>query len=93
MNSPTGVTCVRCTHDVATSHMKSHEFICARAVGDSLICGSCMENVAREGASRGGLLERSEALSRHFEREHPELATIRRFRERAMHGARFLFAA
>ena len=87
MNSPRLRPCARCTHDVTTAHFEESEFVCARATGDDVVCGSCGEEVARGAAKTS----RHEALARHFREQHPELSRGGRFRERTVQGARYLF--
>jgi hypothetical protein len=73
---------------VETSHFEAGEFVCARASGDEVFCGSCGDEIASTRRT-----DRHDALARHFTEQHPELAQIKRFRERTVQGARFFFYA
>ena len=90
MNSPVARPCLRCTHEVETSHFASAEFVCARSLGDEIFCGSCGEEVASSAVRNTA---RHDALAAHIRTEHPELGGRPRFRERTISGARFLFFA
>lgn len=91
MNSPLLSSCARCSHDVRTRHFETTEFICGRAAGDAVYCGSCGEEVSLRPETRS--TGQREALALHFQEQHPELARSPRLRDRTVDGVRYFFFA